>query len=81
MSLESFEKKIGAISGVRRTAYLEDENGEPVLQVVWFGEPADYSNRVRKLRSEHPNITQVEAPEGEPTKTPDAMPIEYYSEE
>lgn len=80
MTLEDFKQRIGSIG--KNNAYIIDgDDGEAVLKVEWFSEPADYSNRVRELRDEFPQIAQVSAPDGEPERTPDSMPIEYYTEE
>ena len=76
MSLNEFASEMESISGVKSVRMLEGD----VLQVVWFGEPADYSTQRRELRDEYPNVTQTSPPADSPSATPDKMPIEYFVE-
>lgn len=74
--MESFADEMEAISGVENVRWLESG----VLQVIWSGEPMDYSQQRREIRDSYPDVTQTSPPASSPSVSADKMPIEYFVE-
>jgi len=56
MSLNNFSKKLNSLPCVENTTYDEDEE---YVEVIFTGNPNNYSSQIGNVREQFPDINQV----------------------